>query len=74
MDRWWANCIRNDQERLWIRDVISKVRAGEDDFIFTRQAYEMALQTRARTGSLGSDDENQEDQGTKNEITHTGDT
>jgi hypothetical protein len=72
MDRWWANCIRNEQERLWIRDAIRKVRAGEEGFIFTREIYEKALKTRDRTGSLRFEDGNQEeDQGTQSEVTHT---
>ena len=53
MDRWWANCIRNERERLWIRDLIQYVRAAkEDSCIFTRQDYEEALQNRAKTGRL----------------------
>lgn len=72
MDRWWANCIRKEQERLWIRDIIHKVRAKEGEFVFTRGMYEEFLQTRARTGRLGFDDRQQAaDQGTENEVTHT---
>ena len=52
MDRWWANCIRNEEERMWIRDLIQKVRSQEDGYIFTRQDYEEALQNRAKTGQL----------------------
>ena len=53
MDRWWANCIRNEEERGWIRDLIQNVRAAEDNkYVFTRQDYEEALQNRAKTGRL----------------------
>ena len=52
MDRWWANCIRNEEERMWIRDLIQKVRSQEDGYVFTRQDYEEALQNRVKTGRL----------------------
>ena len=52
MDRWWANCIRNEEERLWIRDLIKNVRSAEDNYVFTRQDYEDALQNRVKTGRL----------------------
>ena len=52
MDRWWANCIRNEEERLWISDLIQKVRSAEDNYLFTRQDYEESLQNRAKTGRL----------------------
>ncbi|ESK95740.1 opioid growth factor receptor-like 1-like [Moniliophthora roreri MCA 2997] len=53
MDRWWVNCIRNDAEREWIGDVIAKVRAG-DGYVFTREAYEEALEKRRKDGSFSS--------------------
>ena len=52
MDRWWANCIRNEEERLWIRDLIQSVRSAEENYVFTRQDYEKALQNRVNTGRL----------------------
>ena len=51
MDRWWANCLRNEEERLWIGDLIHLVR--EEYFVFTREDYEQALDRRAQTGQLG---------------------
>ncbi|KAK7056921.1 hypothetical protein VNI00_002639 [Paramarasmius palmivorus] len=51
MDRWWANCIRNDAEREWIGTEIAKVRAG-DGYVFTREAYEQALEGRRQNGSF----------------------
>ncbi len=51
MDRWWANCLRNSEERSWIRDVIEKTRAG--NFVFTREKYEKAMQNRRDKGSFG---------------------
>ena len=61
MDRWWANCIRNEEERLWIRDLIRKVRFAEDGYVFSRQDYERALQNRAKTGRLGLQEDAQEE-------------
>ena len=61
MDRWWANCIRNEKERLWIRDLIQKVRSAEDGYVFTRQDYEEALQNRAKTGRLALQEDIQEE-------------
>ena len=50
MDRWWANCVRNSEERAWIALEIKKVRRGEG--IFSRETYEGALQRRKNAGSL----------------------
>jgi hypothetical protein len=50
MDRWWANCLRNQQERQVIREAISKVRGGQ--MTFTREMYEAALKRRKETGIL----------------------
>lgn len=55
MDRWWANCLRNSEERSWIGDVIKKTTAG--GFVFTREKYEKALQNRMHSGSFGLVDE-----------------
>ncbi|KIK57209.1 hypothetical protein GYMLUDRAFT_46454 [Collybiopsis luxurians FD-317 M1] len=55
MDRWWANCLRNEEERAWIQATISKVRAGKD-FVFTRELYQQALERRLESGRLGEDD------------------
>ncbi|OCH88684.1 hypothetical protein OBBRIDRAFT_795005 [Obba rivulosa] len=55
MDRWWANCLRNDAERDWIGGLIEKVRQGqkeEDGFVWTRSLYERALEQRKEKGSL----------------------
>lgn len=46
MDRWWANCLRNEDERKWIGDLISKVRSASGDWKFTREMYEGALKSR----------------------------
>ena len=51
MDTWWANCIRNDEERAWVGETIRKVRNG--DLVFTRQMYEAALEQRKETGKFG---------------------
>jgi len=51
MDRWWANCIRNQEEREQIGLLIRKVRAN-DDFVFTRKMYEGVLERRQQTGKL----------------------
>lgn len=55
MDRWWANCVRNEEEREWIGGLIQKVRS-ENDFVFTREMYEKALERRKETGSLRGED------------------
>ena len=51
MDRWWANCVRNQDERKWINETIKKAR-NEPDFVFSEDAYRDALQRRQKTGSL----------------------
>ena len=51
MDRWWANCVRNQDERKWINETIKKART-EPDFLFSEDAYRDALQRRQKTGSL----------------------
>lgn len=61
MDRWWANCIRNEEERLWIRDLIQNVRSAKDNYVFTRQDYEEALQNRVKTGRLALQEDVQEE-------------
>ncbi|EAU85869.1 hypothetical protein CC1G_12327 [Coprinopsis cinerea okayama7 len=43
MDRWWANCIRNEERRNAIRALIHRVRDVEDDYAFTRKEYEANL-------------------------------
>jgi len=50
MDRWWSNCLRNEEERRWIGETIRQVREGE--LVFSRQMYEEALERRKRTGHL----------------------
>ena len=52
MDKWWANCIRDEEERLWIGDLVRKVRSADDGYAFTRQEYKKALGHRAKTGKL----------------------
>lgn len=54
MDRWWANCIRNDEERRRIGEVIATVRSDKT-FVFTRDMYERALERRKETGMLSFD-------------------
>jgi hypothetical protein len=53
MDRWWANCIRDEREHAWVRDAIGRVRAGE--LAFTREAYERALRRRKESGRFEED-------------------
>lgn len=50
MDRWWANCLRHQEERQVIREAITKVRSGQ--VTFTRDNYEDALKRRKETGIL----------------------
>lgn len=51
MDRWWANCIRNAEEREWIGQLIERVRHTQN-FVFTREMYEEALKRRKETGTF----------------------
>ena len=53
MDRWWANCIRDDQEREWIGRTIGKVRIGQ--LVFTRQLYEKTLEDRRQSGKFSNE-------------------
>ncbi|KAF8903124.1 opioid growth factor receptor conserved region-domain-containing protein [Gymnopilus junonius] len=73
MDTWWANCLRNKEERTWIGALIRRVRsADENGFIFTREDYEEALRTRAETGQLGIRDKKEtNDSQTSNEEAST---
>ncbi|KAF5360298.1 hypothetical protein D9758_009164 [Tetrapyrgos nigripes] len=51
MDRWWASCLRNEEERAWIAEKITSVRAG-NGYVFTKKLYKEALERRKQTGSL----------------------
>ncbi|KAG8771677.1 hypothetical protein FRC15_003265 [Serendipita sp. 397] len=46
MDRWWANCIRDEEERTMVNDLIGQVRSGE--LKFTREKYEAVLERRMK--------------------------
>ncbi|KAK0188039.1 opioid growth factor receptor conserved region-domain-containing protein [Armillaria mellea] len=54
MDRWWASCNRNEEEREWVAGLIRRVRSSR--WVFTRDMYEKALKRRDEQGSLGFDD------------------
>jgi hypothetical protein len=54
MDRWWANCLRREEDRKWIGAMIKKVRR-EQNFVFTRTMYESAVERKSRTGSLAEE-------------------
>ncbi|KAG6841993.1 hypothetical protein C0991_004484 [Blastosporella zonata] len=43
MDRWWANCLRDDGKRKGVGGLIRKVRDGEDGYVFTRDTYKDEL-------------------------------
>jgi len=47
MDQWWTNCIRDDLEREWVGQMITKVRSGGT---FTREMYETTMAIRGSTG------------------------
>ncbi|CDO69993.1 hypothetical protein BN946_scf184973.g3 [Trametes cinnabarina] len=49
MDRWWANCLRNKEERHWINEMVRRVRT-DSDFVFTDEDYRNALNRREETG------------------------
>ncbi|KAG8934025.1 hypothetical protein FRC03_007006 [Tulasnella sp. 419] len=50
MDRWWSNCIRNDEERAWLSDVVDQVRGGK--LQFSEEMYTNALEARKSKGKL----------------------
>lgn len=50
MDRWWINCIRNSEERLWLNLLVTRVR--DKDLVFDRSMYEESLTRRRSRGSL----------------------
>lgn len=52
MDRWWANCMRDDHERDWVGQAIAKVRSGR---LFTREMYETAMRVRQSSGKFPDD-------------------
>jgi hypothetical protein len=54
MDRWWANCLRHEEDREWVGAMIKRTRK-EQSFVFTRDAYEYALERRCRTGRLADE-------------------
>ncbi|KAI0669262.1 opioid growth factor receptor conserved region-domain-containing protein [Trametes maxima] len=51
MDRWWANCLRNEEERIWVNETIEKARS-DPEWVFTMEAYREALRRRKETGSF----------------------
>lgn len=50
MDRWWVNCIRDEHERKWIKDLLAKVR--DKSISFDRGQYESVLENRTISGKL----------------------
>ena len=46
MDRWWANCVRDEEERKAIHGLLQKVRSGEEGYTFTRSEYEKCMQDK----------------------------
>jgi hypothetical protein len=52
MDDYWANCIRNEQDRQWIGSMIEKVRLGSDRYVFTRVMYKDVVEKRFKTNTL----------------------
>jgi hypothetical protein len=59
MDRWWANCNRNEGERHFVGQLISDVRSGKTTL--TREKYEELLERRKRLGSFMWDEPTQAD-------------
>ena len=52
MDGWWANCIRDNEEREWIGALIKKVRKG--DITFTRKMYDETFIFLRQMSSISS--------------------
>ncbi|KAH9933202.1 opioid growth factor receptor conserved region-domain-containing protein [Epithele typhae] len=51
MDRWWANCVRDEHERKSINMAIKKVRERQG-YVFSGEVYLRLLQKRKETGKL----------------------
>lgn len=43
MDRWWANCIRDEDKRKQVGQLIRKVRSQKDGYVFTREMYKAVV-------------------------------
>jgi hypothetical protein len=69
MDRWWANCIRNEDERAFIGELIAEVRSGEKEF--TKEMYHDLLERRRKTGSLSWEDKQEQDVPNETNTTQT---
>lgn len=54
MDRWWANCIRNDDERLMVNQLIEGVRTKGKGF--TREKYEELMNKRKDQSRTNKED------------------
>ncbi|CAE6439070.1 unnamed protein product [Rhizoctonia solani] len=52
LDKWWANCNRNDQEQETIRTIITRIRDKTDKWVFTRATYEQMIDARESQGTL----------------------
>jgi len=59
MDRWWANCIRDDDERTFIGELIAEVRSEERKF--TKDMYHDLLERRRKTGRFSWEDKQGQD-------------
>ncbi|KAF8746718.1 Opioid growth factor receptor (OGFr) conserved region, partial [Rhizoctonia solani] len=52
LDKWWANCNRNQQERQTIQEIISQVRSKPNKWVFTRAMYEQMISSREVESTL----------------------
>jgi len=68
MDRWWANCIKNNVEREKVGDLIRRVRSGANGYIFTRRKYENALRKLADVEGTTADDRETQGEGEELEM------
>lgn len=59
MDRWWANCIRNEGERAFTGELIAEVRSRKKKF--TKEMYHDLLERRRKTGRLSWEDKQEQD-------------
>ncbi|KAG6850749.1 hypothetical protein H0H93_009372 [Arthromyces matolae] len=46
MDRWWANCLRDEAKRERVRDLILQVRDGDRGYVFNRDMYKEEVGVR----------------------------
>ncbi|CAE6341272.1 unnamed protein product [Rhizoctonia solani] len=52
LDRWWANCNRNEQERETVGAIVARIRDRTNKWTFTRAMYEQMIHAREAENTL----------------------